>query len=254
MRIAQERKDWARRMEKNAKSPLSGLFVRLYAIRKLRKLVLRVCLKLEGGVFFSRTLKIILKRYHDVTVGNYSYGPCNIPDYLPRGTIIGAYCSVANEVLIRRRNHPVSTLTQHPFFYNKIRGIVGKDTINLDEENPLTIGNDVWIGDRAIILPNCKHIGNGAIIGAGSIVTRDVAPYTIVAGSPARVVKERYSAEIQRALEKTAWWELSLPELLSAEGLLFDPVSIPALEMFAAALSGRKPETGSSKENGVTEG
>jgi tetrahydrodipicolinate N-succinyltransferase len=89
-----------------------------------------------------------------------------------------------------------------------------RDSIDKEEENPLTIGNDVWIGDRVTILSGCKQIGNGAAVAAGAVVTRDVDPYCIVAGVPARLLKKRFEDELIDRLEASRWWELRLDELL----------------------------------------
>jgi carbonic anhydrase/acetyltransferase-like protein (isoleucine patch superfamily) len=75
------------------------------------------------------------------------------------------------------------------------------------------IEDDVWIGHNAMILPGCRRIGRGAIIGAGAVVTRDVPRYTIVAGNPARPLRERFAPEMQDALERSRWWEMDLAEL-----------------------------------------
>jgi acetyltransferase-like isoleucine patch superfamily enzyme len=71
----------------------------------------------------------------------------------------------------------------------------------------------VWIGQHAVILPSCHNIGNGAVIGAGSIVTKDVEPYAIVVGNPARTLRKRFSDDIIEKLEATQWWNMELDEL-----------------------------------------
>ena len=77
----------------------------------------------------------------------------------------------------------------------------------------LAIGNDVWVGQYAIILPSCKNIGDGAVIGAGAIVTKDVPPYAIVAGNPAKVLRYRFDEATIRKLEEICWWDWSLDEI-----------------------------------------
>lgn len=88
----------------------------------------------------------------------------------------------------------------------------------------LTVGHDVWIGANAIILPGCCNIGNGAIIGAGSIVTKDVPPYSIVAGNPARMIRMRFPQQVIASLEASEWWLLSKAEL-SKYGSSFDEMT-----------------------------
>src|SRR3546814_8421546 len=80
-------------------------------------------------------------------------------------------------------------------------------------DDPLIIEDDVWIGHNALILPGCKFIGRGAVIGAGAVVTRNVERYTIVAGNPARKLRDRFSPELIEAMEASKWWELNLPAL-----------------------------------------
>lgn len=89
--------------------------------------------------------------------------------------------------------------------------VTGKVHI-METKKDVVIGNDVWIGDAVIILPDVK-IGNGAVIGAGSVVTKDIEPYTIVAGVPAVYKKRRFSEKVSIALERLRWWELDYPKL-----------------------------------------
>jgi acetyltransferase-like isoleucine patch superfamily enzyme len=81
-------------------------------------------------------------------------------------------------------------------------------------ENPLIIGHGVWIGDRVTILSGCKEIGNGAVLAAGSVVTKDVPAYAVVGGVPARKIRMRFAEKDVVEIEKNAWWQLSLPELI----------------------------------------
>jgi len=209
--------NWAKNRELNSCSLLSNAIFGAYKFNVLRKYCLRLANKLEHGVFFSQTLRKIFKQYHGVTVGSYSYGPCFTPGVLPIGSHVGSYCSIAGGLKVFRRNHPLNTLTQHPFFYNKKLGLVEMDTINSDADNPLTIGSDVWIGERVTIMPSCKVIGHGAVIGAGSIVTKDVMACTIVAGNPAKLVKKRFTDRDTENFLNSKWWELSISDLLCSE-------------------------------------
>jgi len=147
--------------------------------------------------------------------GAYSYGCFNISAF-PSGTSIGVYCSIADGVSCLRRNHPYDRLSQHPFFYNQYLGFVTKDTIEDNGDNPLTIGHDVWIGRNTTILPGCKYIGHGAIIGAGAIVTKDVPNFAIVGGNPAKIIKYRFSEEVQNTILKSPWWHLSIQQLMNS--------------------------------------
>ncbi len=163
---------------------------------------------------FSATLRDILRERFGVEVGRYSYGPCLHPGFLPRGTRVGNYCSFAAGILIFRRNHPLDRLSQHPFFFNERCGILEAGAIPGDSANPLEVGHDVWIGARSVILPNCRSIGTGAVIGAGAVVTRDVPAFGVVGGNPARRIGERFTPEVEAAVVSSEWWLKPLPEVL----------------------------------------
>jgi virginiamycin A acetyltransferase len=212
--LADDAQTRARVSENMSTSMFSGALVGLYKIRRLRGVVRKLCAKFEISLMWSQTWRRILREYHGVTVGRYSYGSLLAPDVLPRGTVVGAYVSCGAGLIVRRRDHPLTRAVMHPFFYNAALGMVKTDTIPADNANPLTIGHDVWIGDRVTILGGCKHIGNGAVLAAGAVVTRDVAAYTIVGGVPAKEIKQRFAAEKIAALEDSRWWERDIATLL----------------------------------------
>jgi virginiamycin A acetyltransferase len=142
----------------------AALLERLYPGRRSHGWFLRLIRRWDGGEMRSSHLRHMLRRHDGVAVGDYSYGPILHRGLLPRGTSVGRWCSVGQGLIVRRRDHPIERITQHPFFYNAKLGLVARDTIPLDEENPLTIGNDVWIGDRVTIVSGCRSIGDGAVI------------------------------------------------------------------------------------------
>lgn len=205
----------AQRAVHRARSPLSPLIRRLYRVRRLRSLCRRLCDRLEGGLMYSTTWRGILHQHHDVVVGPYSYGAILTPGVLPAGTRVGAYCSVGSDLIVRRRDHPVDSPFLHPFFYNSALGYLSRDAIMLPRDNPLTIGHDVWVGDRVTILGGCKSIGNGAVIAAGAVVTRDVAPYAVVGGVPARLIRRRLDDSTIATLEASRWWERDIASLIA---------------------------------------
>ncbi len=186
----------------------------LYRFVRLRGLVRRICLRLEGGPMYSTTWRRILQQVHEVSVGHYSYGDILVPGLLPEGTVVGRYCSVGTGLIVRRRNHPVERPFLHPFFYNAQLGLLTHDSIRQNRDNPLTIGHDVWIADRVTILPGCRSIGNGAVIGAGAVVSRDVLPYAVVAGTPARQIRMRFGPDRIAAIEASRWWEREIADLI----------------------------------------
>lgn len=147
---------------------------------------------------------------------------------------IGRYCSIANNVVIASGSHPMSYVSQHPMFYSigKQNGYTYIDKqcfeerVYLDKENrfDVIIGNDVWIGNRAIILGNIE-IGDGAVIGAGAIVTKNVPPYAVVVGVPARILKYRFNNEIIKELLNDKWWNKS-EEWLVENAYMFKDVDL----------------------------
>lgn len=125
---------------------------------------------------------------------------------------IGKFCSIAcgAKFLFNSANHTLSSLSTYPFpiFFEKW-GLEKKDVIKAwDNKGDIVIGNDVWIGYEAVILAGIT-IGDGAIIGTRAVVTKDVPPYTIVGGVPAKPIKKRFSEEIISALLEIQWWNWS---------------------------------------------
>lgn len=176
---------------------MSGLINRLI-LRSLRK-----------NQFESGLLRRIFLRKYDIEVGMYSYG-CFCPLRIASGTRIGRYCSIADTVRVLNGNHGLHFLTLHPYTYNTTLGLVQKEAI---ARTRCVIEDDVWMGHNAIILPNVERVGRGAVIAAGAVVTRDVAPYSIVGGSPARVIRMRFDEELIARIEATRWWEWDKQEL-----------------------------------------
>jgi len=175
------------------------------------EVIRKIIVKLEGGGkgMYSGTLRRIMKDYYDVEIGAYSRGYCFEPGCAERFTKIGRYCSVAPNVHIITINHPMDFKSMHEFAWHP-----DESDTDLREWSPIDIGNDVWIGRDVIILPKCMHIGDGAVIGAGAVVTRDVPPFAIVVGNPARVVRYRFEPEVIAQLVQEKWWEHDLEELL----------------------------------------
>lgn len=172
----------------------------------------------EGGQYFSKTIRKYFLEKKDIKVGYGSYGGCfNLKNNIPSNVEFGNYCSIANNIRVFRANHPKTYFTLHPLFYNPVMGYVKKDKLNRPK---LKIGHDVWIGEWVIILPKVMKIGNGAIIGAGSIVTKDITAYAIVAGNPAKVIGQRFSNEIINKLEKTQWWNWDKNTLIKNKSIL----------------------------------
>jgi virginiamycin A acetyltransferase len=221
------------------RSFLSPILVAGYRIRLLRPVLRRAILLLEGGEMYSCSLRLILKKYYQVEAGMYSYGPCLKPGMLPPGTVVGRYSSFAVGINIFRRNHPKDRISTHPFFFNHFLGFLAKDTIEEIGENPLYIGHDVWIGYGATILPGCRKIGNGAIVGAGAVVTKDVTAFTVVGGNPAKVIAQRFSAEIAEVITRSEWWSKSVEDLIPAFPLFNQPMTSDSALQFSELLKDR---------------
>jgi acetyltransferase-like isoleucine patch superfamily enzyme len=188
------------------------LLIRLYGIRRrrVRDAVRGLVLRLEGGEFRSLSLRAIFKRYYDVEIGLYTHGGCFKPGAMDRFTTIGRYGSIASDVRVMNRNHPMEFKSTHAFFFNPRLGLCREDRI---EFTPLTIGNDVWIGHAAKILVNTRQIGDGAVIGSGAVVNKDVPPYAVVVGNPSRVVRFRFPASVIQELLAARWWDKPVEEL-----------------------------------------
>jgi virginiamycin A acetyltransferase len=191
----------------------SAMLVAAYRWRVVRSLCVRLALRLEGGEFYSATLRTILERHHKVRVGAYSYGECVIPGAFPAGVQIGRYVSMAPGVRVFLRNHPLERLSMHPFFYNHQLGWLAEDTVTA---GTLVIEHDAWIGERAILTPGCSRIGLGAVVGAGAVVTRDVPDFAVVAGNPAKILRYRFPAEVQDLIRNSKWWEQPIEACVKA--------------------------------------
>lgn len=150
-----------------------------------------------------------LQRYsmiYDSEMGPYSYCGKNFTCWHAK---IGAFCSISWNVSIGGANHDYTRVTTHSFLYSRQfgdfmpEGYEGYDRFDA----PCEIGNDVWIGCGAII---CRgvNVGNGSVIAAGAVVTKDVPPYAIVAGVPAKVIKYRFPEYIRKQLVGLNWWNL----------------------------------------------
>jgi phosphonate metabolism protein (transferase hexapeptide repeat family) len=141
------------------------------------------------------------------SMGDYSYV---VNDSNVIYTTIGKFCSIASHTRINPGNHPMQRASQSHFTY---RASAYFDDAQDDADffawrrsTPVTIGHDVWIGHGAIILPG-RTIGTGAVVAGGAVVTKDVAPYTIVAGNPARPIRDRFPNAVAERLMALAWWD-----------------------------------------------
>lgn len=170
----------------------------------------------NAKLFFPVTIKKSKLGRHNIIYHNSVIFSSSIGDFSYVGsesriqyTHIGKFCSIGPEVRIGLGKHPTHFKSTHPAFYDKdssYYGIMPEYTNPNPEYETITIGNDVWIGCRAMVLDGVT-IGDGAIIAAGAVVTKDVPPYAIVGGVPAKIIKFRFQPnEIQKLLE-SKWWK-----------------------------------------------
>lgn len=180
--------------------PIKKILVWLLALFKLRRL--------PG----SRRVALTAVVEGAVLIGDYTY----IGGYSElRGVLgkirIGRYCSIGRSVKIfsSGQAHRFDGFSTYPFYM--LDSVIDRSKYNIKKPDTV-IGNDVWIGSNSIIMAGVD-VGDGAVIGAGAIVTRSVEPFTIVAGSPAKVVGRRFSDEIQAKVQSSGWWNLDYREL-----------------------------------------
>lgn len=138
---------------------------------------------------------------------------------------VGRYCSIARGVNIVSGNHPIEAVTTNPFFYGHYHKRHMPEVVSVHETIPFTrdlgivhVENDVWIGGYCVLKGGIR-IGNGSVIATGSVVVKDVPPYMIVGGNPAKIIRPRFDEKIIEILLATEWWRL-------------DPQALRNLDMF----------------------
>jgi virginiamycin A acetyltransferase len=142
-----------------------------------------------------------LGKFTTIGFGTRITGPAFIDSKQEAPVTIGKYCAIAHNLRMRSRNHYTGYINLQCNFQNK----QGFPSLYATKGS-IVIGNNVWIGDNVIILSGVKA-GDGAVIGAGSVVTKDVPPYAVAVGNPAKVIKKRFSDEIINSLTKIHWWD-----------------------------------------------
>jgi len=174
-------------------------------------------------------------KYKQWDIGDYSYGngngsPLVIYDGENEKLKIGKFCSISyNVIIFVGGSHRVDWISTYPFsvFFDEAAHIPGHPQAKGD----IIIGNDVWIGEGSTILSGVK-IGNGAVVASKSVVTKDVAPYTIVAGNPARPVKLRFSQDIVDQLQAIRWWDWDIDKILKNIDLILNDDPANFIERF----------------------
>ena len=149
----------------------------------------------------------------------------NYPEFGDR-LIIGKFCQIASgaKFIMGPANHRISSVTTSPFsvFGGRWSEQTPPHLSQLPFKGDIVVGNDVWIGRESVIMPGVK-IGDGSIIGAYAVVTRDVPPYCVVGGNPARFIKKRFHDELIQILLELKWWDFPEEKLVEFLPLLCDP-------------------------------
>lgn len=187
-------------------------FCKLFFLR-LRSFAYVIRFSFRG--VFVHPLSYIAK---GVTIGRHTR--INHASYLEKCEI-GSFCAIAGRLIIRNNNHRMEYLNLNHTFQEKKFGSVVRLAGGVD--TPVKVGNAVWIGDRVVILAGV-NVGDGAVIGAGSVVVRDVEPYSIVAGNPAKLIRYRFSVDVVRKLSGFRWWEFDDADLKFHRNRFVTPV------------------------------
>lgn len=157
--------------------------------------------------------RVILR---EVNVGDFSYFERHAEAIY---STIGKFCSIAANTRINALEHPIERITSHKVSYrpNEFFRYFGVDAAFRERRKSkrVTIGHDVWIGHGAVVMPGVT-LGDGAVIGANAVVTRDVIPFEIVAGAPARRLRMRFDEAVCRRIAALAWWDWPRERLVEA--------------------------------------
>lgn len=158
----------------------------------------------------------------NITVGDFTYiadseFESHVTNFYPWSKdklIIGKFCQIATgvEFIMNDANHQISAVSTFPFYTLDGWDMEAPSASDMPFKGNTVIGNDVWIGQNAVILPGV-NIGDGAIIGANSVVGSNIAPYTIVAGNPAKVIRKRFDEELIDLMLRFKWWDKSITEI-----------------------------------------
>lgn len=204
---------------------LGGLALNYILVKKLytanpltRKLIYQYILKKEGGPWRSGTLRKLYSELKQVYAEISSYGWQS--DKIDGPAYIGKYVSIGPDVRRISVNHCIDGVSSHPCYFNPIYGWVNRD---FRDKTTIHIGNDVWIGADVLILPSVTEIGNGSVIAGGSVVTKNVPPYSIVGGVPAQIIKYRFSADLCERLNRSQWWNIPEDKLKEIKDLFKNP-------------------------------
>lgn len=180
---------------------LIAKFFKKIRLSAIKNSIIHKSSKVESGSLF-----------YNSDMGKYSY--CGYDCEIINAKI-GNFTSIANNVVIGGANHPMDWVGMSPVFYEGRDSVTKKfSKFKLDDPKVCHIGNDVWIGRSSIVLSGVT-ISDGAVVGAGSVVTKDVPSFAIVAGNPAKFIRNRFDDETICQLNKINWWSFSDSKLHS---------------------------------------
>jgi phosphonate metabolism protein (transferase hexapeptide repeat family) len=178
----------------------------------------------------------------EVELSDYSYYVVNNSDIAYAR--IGKFCSIAAMTRINPGNHPMHRVSQSHFTYRASAYFNGEtdeaEFFAWRRGHRVTIGQDVWIGHGAIVLPG-SSLGDGAFVAAGAVVTKNVPAYAVVAGNPARLIRQRFPAEIAARIQALAWWDWPHERLRQALPDFRSLAPLEFLERYEAAPWGQSP-------------
>lgn len=168
-------------------------------------------------------------KVHKISIGKNSYVSFNSIIY---HSDIGNFCSIGPNVVMGYGDHPLDMISTSPHIYlnDKLFESKKREGILEDHFKKIVIKNDVWIGAN-VYIKNGVKIGNGAIIGAGSVVLNDVGDYEMVAGVPARLIRNRFNDEVVKLLIKIKWWDLDFHVLKENKETLLNPTVVNLKKM-----------------------
>jgi acetyltransferase-like isoleucine patch superfamily enzyme len=190
--------------------------------RIIRDVIWKVVFRIWRTIIFKRNIygKIGKKNhfskgvilYEKSIVGNYNYFS---PYSLINNSVIGNYCQIGPGCKIGLASHDITAISTNPKIYN------GQSKMDLfDDDNPTILENDIWLGSNVVVKQGVK-IGHGAVVGANSVVTHDIEPYTVSYGAPAKKIKYRFSDELINKIINSEWYSYNLTEARKLVSELF---------------------------------